>query len=528
MAVQLALLCVVACMTGVGSAQAATYYVACDTGRDANDGLSELRPWQSAAKVATFPFLNGDVVFFKKGCRWEDVSIKISKSLHFGAYGEGSSPPQLLGSRRASAWTKIDFRGVFVTEAALEQGVPSRREILIVHDDKNGRFYSRTGSLDSVDAPGKFFHDVPGSRLYVFPLPDVDLSRNLHIASKPHVLEFQRTDVERVVVDGLSLSFANEYAIGFWYQSSGTNNGSLTVSNCSFFGNAYQAIHIGGTNTFQEVDILKNTVTANGNEAFYIRYLKRNEEGEVIKRLLRISGNTIGGQGFGWRSEGPESAANGDGIDIKAGVAAAVIDHNMVFDVAGMYGIGVQSSNVLIEHNTVGNIRMWNAPPETSVAGIFVDPYDSKGTVVVRNNKVAVSGANGIVIRGDATRRPAVEIYENDIAVEAPYFAVAFTSQNVTNTVIRNNRIKGGQAALFFMKPCCPPSHVEIHDNDFRGMAAPFVTAQDLSAGVRFYSNSFCFSGLVDPAYAHKLAGNAVSSGCEVIQPQPPQGILVK
>src|SRR5262245_37179363 len=258
--VQLALLCVVACMTGVESAEAVTYYVACDTGRDTNDGLTELTPWGSAAKVATYAFLNGDVVLFTKGCRWEDVSIKISKSLHFGAYGKGASPPELLGSRRTSAWFKMDARGIFLTEAAIEPGVPSHREILIVYDEKYRRFYSRTGSLDAVDAPGKFFHDVPGSRLYVFPLPDVDLGRNLYIGSKPHVLEFQRTDMERVVVDGVHLYFANQYAIGFWYQSSGTNNGSLTVSNCSFFGNAYQAIHIGGTNTFQEVDIFNNTV----------------------------------------------------------------------------------------------------------------------------------------------------------------------------------------------------------------------------------------------------------------------------
>ncbi len=347
----------IACLSVVDDLKAATYYVACDTGDDANEGVSESTAWKSTSRVSSFAFVNGDKVLFKKGCTWKDASIKISRSVEFGAYGVAATAPQLMGATSSRNWSSLGSRGIFFTQAAIEPGVPSIKEILIVHDQIHSRFYDKVRALESLDSVGKFFHDVAASTLYVFPLEGANLQQDIHFSSKPHIFEFQQVNVERVVVDGLQISFANEYAIGFWYQSSGTRNGSLKVVNCTFFGNAYQAIHIGGTNSFRDVDILNNTITANGNEGMYIGYIKGSEEGEVVTGLLRISGNTIGGEGFGWRSDGPGSAANGDGIDIKKGVAAAIIDNNTIFDLIGFYGIGVQSSNVVIEKNTIRDIK---------------------------------------------------------------------------------------------------------------------------------------------------------------------------
>lgn len=486
---------------------AATYYVACDIGDDANEGLSELRAWKSATNVSRFKFMNGDKILFKRGCTWEDVSIKIMESIDFGAYGDASTPPQLMGATRVRSWSNLNSRGIFYTQAAIEAGVPSFKEILIVHDEKHGRFYGKVRTLESLDSAGKFFHDVARNTLYVSPLEGTNLQQDIHISSKPHILEFQQVNVERVVVDGLQLSFANEYAIGFWYQSSGTRNGSLKVENCTFTGNAYQAIHIGGTNTFRDVDILNNTITANGNEGIYIGYIKGSEEGEVVTRMLRISGNSIGGQGFGWRSDGLGSAANGEGLDIKKGVVAAIIDNNTIFDLTGFFGIGVQSSNAVIEKNTIRDIHMADSTAESSIAAILVDAWDNKGSTIVRGNTIDVESASGIVIRGHAERRPRVEMYDNQISVKDPYFPFAFTSQNITNTIIRNNGTKGGRAGLWVQRPCCPPANVEFHNNDIRDVSAPLLAAQDVSAGIRVYSNIFCLKS-ADGALQKSLAQN--------------------
>jgi hypothetical protein len=503
--------------------------VACDTGNDASDGLSDLTAWKSASKVSRFNFMNGDKILFKRGCTWEDVSIKITRSLHFGAYGEAATPPHLMGATSVRSWSNLDSRDIFYTQAAIEPGVPSIKEILIVHDEKHGRFYDKVRTLESLDSAGKFFHDVTKNTLYVSPLEGADLQQDILISSKPHILEFQPVNIDRVVADGLQLSFANEYAIGFWYQLSGTRNGSLKVVNCTFTGNAYQAIHIGGTNTFRDVDILNNTITANGNEGIYVGYIKGSEEGQVVTSMLRISGNTIGGQGFGWRSEGPGSAANGDGIDIKKGVVAAIIANNTIFDLNGFYGIGVQSSNVVIEKNTVRDIHMRDSAPESSITAIYVDAWDSTAQTIVRSNTVNVRSANGIVIRGNADRRPSSEIYDNDISVGDPYFPFAFTSQNITNTLIRDNRTRGGPAGLWVLRPCCPPANVELRNNDIRDVSVPVVAAQDVSGGMRVYANLFCLKGAVDASVQSAFPNNTFSSDCASVKKlKPPQQLRVR
>lgn len=501
-------------LSAAGELQAAIYYVACESGNDAHEGLSEAEAWQSAGKVSTFDFQDGDRVRFKRGCTWEDVSIKISRSLTFEAYGPAVAPPRLMAAARKRSWSKPFAKGLVFTKAGIAPGSPSPKEILIVRDEKHSRFYERVHALALLDSAGQFFHDVAAGTLYVIPIAGVDLQQDLYISSKPHVLEFQPVNVERVMVDGLHLSFANQYAIGFWYQSSGAMNGSLKIENCTFTGNAYQAIHIGGTNTFKDVEILNNTITANGHEGIYIGYVKGKEEGEVVTGMLRISGNMIGGLGFGWRSEGLGSAANGDGIDIKKGVAAAVIDHNTIVDVNGSYGIGAQTSNVLIENNTIRDVHMSGATADSSIAGIFVDAYDNKGPTVVRGNTVTTPAANGVVIRGNAERKPRVEIYDNEIAVGDLYFPFAFTSQNVTNTLIRNNRARGGQAGLAVLKPCCPPAGVEFRDNIVRDVSSPLVSAQDVSAGVLVQSNVFCLKSPVDARLRTILPNNIFSSDC--------------
>ncbi|MCP9451537.1 MAG: right-handed parallel beta-helix repeat-containing protein [Nitrospira sp.] len=513
-----------------GAAQAAVYYVACDTGSDANDGLSEARAWRSVDKVSAFQFQNGDHVRFKRGCTWENAWLKVSRSLTIEAYGEAPDPPHLTGAVHIRSWMRAPNSEIFSAEAAVAPGSHGPKEILIVYDERNNRFYEKVSALAALTAPGQFFHDAPSRVLYVRPLAGTDPSRDFYVSSRNHIVEFQPGSVERVVVEGLRLSFANVYAIGFWYQSSDARYGSLRVANCQFFGNAYQAIHIGGTNTFRDVDILNNVITANGHEGIYIRYLKGEERGLVVTRMLRISGNTIGGNGFGWRAFGLDSWANGEGIDIKQGVAAGIIDHNTLFDLKGMFGIGLGSSNIIVEYNTIHDVHMTGADPDSGIAGVVVNAHDDRGAIIVRNNTMTMLSAHGVAIRGDANVRPRFEIYGNDITVAEPYAPFAFTSQNMANTVIRNNRTRGGHAGLAVLKPCCPPVDVEIRDNVFGDVAAPVVTAKDLSSGVRMTGNVFCMRGAVDAAQRHLLPSNnfiLALAECERGLPAP-QGLRLR
>lgn len=85
-------ICALLCMALIAATEtrAAIYYVDCDTGNDANDGLSETRAWRSTDKVSGFNFRNGDNVRFKKGCTWESALLKVSRSLTIEAYGDAA------------------------------------------------------------------------------------------------------------------------------------------------------------------------------------------------------------------------------------------------------------------------------------------------------------------------------------------------------------------------------------------------------------------------------------------------------
>lgn len=525
------IICALLCMALIAATEtrAAIYYVDCDMGSDANDGLSETRAWRSTDKVSGFNFRNGDYVRFKKGCTWESALLKVSRSLTIEAYGDAAQPPHLVGATRIRSWLRAPNSEIVSAEASIAPGSNGPKDILIVYDERNGRFYDKVSTLTSLNVPGQFFHDAAGGALYVRPLPGVEPSRDFYVSHRNHIVELQPGNVERVVVEGLRLSFANEYAIGFFYQSSDARYGSLRVANCVFFGNAYQAIHIGGTNTFRDVDILNNTITANGQEGVYIRYLKGQEQGLVVTRMLRISGNTIGGSDFGWRSVGVDDWANGEGLDIKSGVASGIIDHNTLFDLKGMFGIGVGSSNVTVEYNTIRDVHMDGVTPESGIAGVVIDAYDNRGATVVRNNVVTMSNAYGIALRGAADLRPRIEVYDNEVSVAEPYAPFAFTSQNMANTVIRNNRTRGGRAGLAVLKPCCPPVNVEIRDNTFGDVAVPVMAAQDLSIGMRMTANVFCLRGQVDAAQRRALPNNFILTLAECERELPaPQGLRLR
>ncbi|MCS6897436.1 MAG: hypothetical protein NZM29_05630, partial [Nitrospira sp.] len=97
------------------------------------------------------------------------------------------------------------------------------------------------------------------------------------------------------------------------------------------------------------------------------------------------------------------------------------------------------------------------------------------------------------------------------------------------NTVIRNNRTRGGRAGLAVLKPCCPPSNVEFRDNLIREVDVPVVTAQDLSTGMLMASNVFCVRGPVDAAQRRAIPNNSILNILECDRELPvPQHLRIR
>ena len=88
-----------------------TYYVS-TAGLDSNDGLSELTPFKTIAKVNSLALGPGDRVLFKCGDVWQAEQLVVSKSgtetepITFGSYPEGcANKPTLSGSLPITGWT---------------------------------------------------------------------------------------------------------------------------------------------------------------------------------------------------------------------------------------------------------------------------------------------------------------------------------------------------------------------------------------------------------------------------------------
>lgn len=69
------------------------YYVDATSGNDANDGLTQLSPWQTINKINGHTFDPGSKIHFKRGETWTGTRLVVPASnLYFGVYGAGGKP----------------------------------------------------------------------------------------------------------------------------------------------------------------------------------------------------------------------------------------------------------------------------------------------------------------------------------------------------------------------------------------------------------------------------------------------------
>ncbi len=157
-------------LTISASAFATTYYVDSQTGRDSNDGLTEVSAWKTVAKVNFFPFAPGDRILFRRDRVWHETlqphcSGSPKRSILFGAYGVGSPPaltnsititgwgPDTGGHRWAEIWTASSQAGNSGwTNNVLTE--PRNYRLII-----GGRFISHTGTVVRLKFKGHSLED---------------------------------------------------------------------------------------------------------------------------------------------------------------------------------------------------------------------------------------------------------------------------------------------------------------------------------------------------------------------------------
>jgi hypothetical protein len=482
-------------------------------GNDLNRGTTETTPWKTVKHINMQPFAAGDVLLFRRGREWFDVMINVeSPDLTIGAYGTGA-PPRLVGSIEVSGW-ESHGNGIYYTYFPR----PASRknwdgwEVQLVMETGN-EFYKKVSSIDELRGNGQFYYDKPSQNLYIKPLDPVNsLGKTFYVGRQENVIEIKHARIDRLVVRDLEITLANRYGIGVWWQGDKERQGSVLVENNTFIGNAFSAVCLSGFMSYDRITIRNNTIRMSGCEGIYIgRYAART--------AVEITGNTIGDpadSNYGWRGAGPTSSFNGDGILVKTGNRGLLIAENTIRHLTGYCGICFGSGDALITKNLIQDVRMPGSAYPVAAAGIYTDIDDRLGVPVIKGNRISMSDASGIHIRGNYDLHPPMIVEENDIMLTPsnPNAQIEFTVMNSHNVEIKGNHCRGGAYGFALAaNPPYPPVAFLVKGNDFlMTSASPFYFAQpgpgDLK-GMTTISNKVCKGS---PVYIEWKSGARVST----------------
>ncbi len=210
----------------------ASYYVS-NSGDDGNVGTAPTVAWSSLAKVNSFSFAPGDVVYFERSSVWRGQLVPHSGnsqgSVTYTAYGDGPTP-LILGSvekNRPGDWSQqapnLWCSGPFPVDVG---------NIIFNNGQSCG---IKVWSREDVNAPKKFWYDAGHKSILLFTTTNpAESFDDIECALKRHIIN--QGSKSYVVYDGLHLAYGAAHGIG----GGGTHH--IIVRNCDlcFIGGGHQ------------------------------------------------------------------------------------------------------------------------------------------------------------------------------------------------------------------------------------------------------------------------------------------------
>ncbi len=132
------------------------YYVSSSSGDDANDGLSEAKPWKTLTRVNNTTVPAGSVILFKRGDIWNMEGRFLSKAnVTFSAYGTGAKPvfANYIDASKTSDWTNVG-ENLWVYSGSYETPNPP---------GKNYEGIDISDKYPKLDIPGSYITSVDGA-----------------------------------------------------------------------------------------------------------------------------------------------------------------------------------------------------------------------------------------------------------------------------------------------------------------------------------------------------------------------------
>ncbi len=299
------------------------YYVSA-SGNDANDGKSPETPWKTIEKLNNATFESGDVVYFKRGDQWRNVSLSAKAGVTYSAYGEGDKPilnRSPFDGAKHGTWTLVDgYENVYVYSEKFVNDIGTiafnDRTYTDIYAQKICFSYNNDQKKPSVNGQIvedpltelkndlDFWHDLKGpntslaagGELYLRSDSGNPAERfdNIEFNQKGNAVTIAGNNVR---IDNLTIRHAGSHGIG-----SGTRDG-LTVTNCrlEWIGGSMQNYNDGFVRFGNAVEIyggcdgytVDNCFIDQVYDAGVTHQVSHTAEGDYIMKNVTYSNNVI-------------------------------------------------------------------------------------------------------------------------------------------------------------------------------------------------------------------------------------------
>lgn len=422
------------------SGSSAVYYVDNLGGNDANDGLSEVKAFQTLNKINSLSITPGSKVLFKRGGKWlgtlnPPYSGAASQPIIYDAYGTGNNPI-IYGS------ISVDWQPVSGKAGVFQASLSSLNQIgLITKNDSPLKFVAWPGNF-SLTKAGSYQVDPNNKIAYVWPADGnttgIEIANTflgVDIENKEYIT-VQNLTIEKTSFHGVYIGNSQNITvqnlivrnIGGYYSATsglyigngiefGANSSNITIANNKIYeifdsGISPQTVNSG--DTASNSNITNNEIYNCGYAGIEVYALGANSKINNIN----ISGNNIHNSGNGF---------TGIRYDKGAGI---------------FLGVG-NNTSLLTSINIINSNKIYS----NANTGIIISTGDTGSSVNISNN----------------------EIYNNiNSGIYGVISATAGIRGSITNNNIHNNNAANkGQAAGLYLVYNNPNSTLNVTGNIF-------------------------------------------------------------
>lgn len=229
-------------------------------GNNSNDG-SQGSPWASLSGVSGKTLNSGDIVSFRRGCRFGDGNLDYLtlnpawSNITFNAYGSGAKPlfcgMRVVSDHTATGWTYNGGGVYYYTPGAFSvcNWVMEDENVL----DKASNYNCSDGHwfFDTTNAGGHGNNTL----YYKPPTNDTPANHRIYRISNPAIISIPTGTFTNFTLQ--NIAFRGGY--GTFYNATGTTINGFTVDSCDFDNCASALVFIAKVNNFNNITVTNNT-----------------------------------------------------------------------------------------------------------------------------------------------------------------------------------------------------------------------------------------------------------------------------